>query len=401
MNAHAMNLNPVQPPSPSGKQADRASSDPSGTPFSEVLSGEMANSRKDDAATQPGETRTAQAESRSDTPAPAGASTPAGTASQPEDAAPEIKPEAKLDAKPITVDLAAPELTAADPSAVAVPAGMPLPLIAPGPLDAAAAAAKTDQADANLLASMAADNGQPLAPSRKGRAPLAIPADQVTEKIEAGARKEDLAISIKADAQASGAKLAAGAAFSEQLASSRKIGAPNAGEAAPDLSGATLRAAPHAAFETLAALHEAAAPKLAPQVGTPAWNQALGEKIVWMAGAAQQSATLTLNPPNMGPLQVVINLSNDQATASFFSAQPEVRQAIEAAFPRLREMMNEAGIELGQATVSSETPQQNERDARQAQGIARLHPGGDDALGAMQTGQLPIRPSRGLVDTFA
>ncbi|MDP3583698.1 MAG: flagellar hook-length control protein FliK [Thiobacillus sp.] len=383
MNAQALNLNPVQPQSTSGKQADRASSDPSGPPFSEVLSGEMANSRnKDGAATQSTEAQSAQADSRPDTP------TPPGTTTQPADAAPE--------AKPIAVELAAPELPAADPASVAVPAGMPMPLIALGRLDAAAA----DETDADLLTRMAADNGQPFPPGRKGRAALDIPSGQSAEKTDAGAPKQALAISIKADAQAS-AKLAASAAFSEQLASSRKIGALNAGEAAPELSGATLRAAPHAAFETLAALHEAAAPKLAPQVGTTAWNQALGEKIVWMAGAAQQTATLTLNPPNMGPLQVVINLSNDQATASFFSAQPEVRQALEAAFPRLREMMNEAGIELGQATVSSETPQQNERDARQPQGIARLLPGSDDALGGLQTGQMPIRQSRGLVDTFA
>lgn len=390
MNAQAVNLNPVQPQSPSGKQADRASSDPSGPPFSEVLSGEMTNSRKDDAATQSTEAQSAQADSRPDTPAPAGTST------QPADAAPEAKPETTS----IAVELLAPDLLTADPAVVAVPAGIPVPLIAPGQLDAAAAVTTAEEADANILSSMAAGNGQSFPPGRKDRAPLAIPSGQAAEKIEAGARKEDLAISIKADAQAS-AKLAASAAFSEQLASSRKIGALNAGEAAPELSGATLRAAPHAAFETPAALHEAAAPKLAPQVGTTAWNQALGEKIVWMAGAAQQTATLTLNPPNMGPLQVVINLSNDQATANFFSAQPEVRQALEAAFPRLREMMNEAGIELGQATVSSETPQQNERDARQAQGIARLLPGSDDALGALQTGQMPIRQSRGLVDTFA
>ncbi|MDO9467098.1 MAG: flagellar hook-length control protein FliK [Thiobacillus sp.] len=387
MNAQAMNLNPVQPQSTSGKQADRASSDPSGPPFSEVLTGEMANSRnKDGAATQSTEAQSAQADSRPDTP------TPPGTSTQPEDAA----PEAKTEAKTITVELAAPQFPVADPASVAVPAGMPVPLIVPGRLDAAAA----EETDVDLLSRMGADNGQPFPPGRKGRAPLAIPVGQAAEKSEAGVRKPDIAISIKADAQAT-AKLAASAAFSEQLASSRKIGALNAGEAAPELSGAALRAAPHAAFGTLAALHEAAAPRLAPPVGTTAWNQALGEKIVWMAGAAQQTATLTLNPPNMGPLQVVINLSNDQATASFFSAQPEVRQALEAAFPRLREMMNEAGIELGQATVSSETPQQNERDARHAQGIARLLPGGDDALAGLQTGQLPIRLSRGLVDTFA
>jgi flagellar hook-length control protein FliK len=389
MNAQAMNLNPVQPQSTSGKQADRTSSDPSGPPFSEVLSGEMENSRRDDAATQSADAQPAQADSRPESPTSPGASTPA------EDAAPEAKPEAK----PTTVELAMPERPAVDPAIVAIAAGTPVPAIAPGAL-AAAATAPADEADATLLASLTANNGQPFPPGRKGRAPLEVSSGQAVEKTDAGVRKADLAITLKTDVQAS-AKLAASAAFSEQLASSRKIGALGAGETVPELSGATLRAAPHAAFETLTALHEAAAPKLAPQVGTTAWNQALGEKIVWMAGAAQQTATLTLNPPNMGPLQVVINLSNDQATANFFSAQPEVRQAIEAAFPRLREMMNEAGIQLGQATVSSETPQQNERDARQAQGIARLLPGGDDVLGGLQTGQLPIRPSRGLVDTFA
>jgi flagellar hook-length control protein FliK len=134
-------------------------------------------------------------------------------------------------------------------------------------------------------------------------------------------------------------------------------------------------------------------------VGTTAWNQALGEKIVWMAAGSQQSATLTLNPPNLGPLQIVLNISNDQATASFFSAQPEVRQALEAAFPRLKEMMNEAGIQLEQATVSADTPRQDDTPDHQAPGSRRL-------AGKHQPGLLtvhaPIQQSgRGLIDTFA
>ncbi len=138
-------------------------------------------------------------------------------------------------------------------------------------------------------------------------------------------------------------------------------------------------------------------------MGTPAWNQALGDKIVWMAAGAQQSATLTLNPPNLGPLQVVLNVTNEQATASFFSAQPEVRQALEAAFPRLREMMNEAGIQLGQASVSADTPQQNNTPDRQPQRIAAPFPGADEsAAGGVQALHAPAQTAgRGLVDTFA
>ena len=165
-----------------------------------------------------------------------------------------------------------------------------------------------------------------------------------------------------------------------------------------------MRAAPHLAVDAGLVATDAASPRLAPTVGTAAWGHALGEKLVWMAAGNQQTASLTLNPPNLGPLQIVVNVTNDQATASFFSAQPEVRHALEAAFPRLREMMNDAGIQLGQATVSADTPQQqNNTPDRQAQRIAPPFPGADPGASAtLQTVQAPIRHAgRGLVDTFA
>ena len=145
--------------------------------------------------------------------------------------------------------------------------------------------------------------------------------------------------------------------------------------------------------------------KLTPQVGTPGWDQALGQKVVWMVAGAQQSATLSLNPPDLGPLQIVLNVSNSQATATFTAAQPEVRQALEAALPRLREMLGDAGIQLGQATVGSGSPNSNwGSGGEQSQhGTARAGESAGDALA------MPLRTSRiqaisgglGLVDTFA
>lgn len=108
---------------------------------------------------------------------------------------------------------------------------------------------------------------------------------------------------------------------------------------------------------------------LAPQVGTPAWEQAVGQKVTWMIAGEQQTASLTLNPPDLGPLQVVLNVTNSHADASFIAAQPEVRQALEAAMPRLRDMLSDAGIQLGQATVSSGSPgQQGAPDQQPQQG---------------------------------
>ena len=93
--------------------------------------------------------------------------------------------------------------------------------------------------------------------------------------------------------------------------------------------------------------------RLSARVGTPAWDNQVGQKVIWMVGGADQSATLELNPPDLGPVQVVLNVSNDMASVTFSSQQLEVRQALENALPRLREMMNESGIALGNATVNA------------------------------------------------
>jgi len=113
---------------------------------------------------------------------------------------------------------------------------------------------------------------------------------------------------------------------------------------------------------------------ITPQVGTLDWNEALGQKINWMALGAHQSASLTLNPPDLGPLQVVIHVHNQHADATFISHQPEVRAALENAIPTLREMMEQAGIQLGECNVNSQPKPQ---DFGQAE-VDRGSNGGDN-----------------------
>ncbi|KAB8048483.1 hypothetical protein GCN74_27955 [Janthinobacterium sp. FT14W] len=175
-------------------------------------------------------------------------------------------------------------------------------------------------------------------------------------------------------------------------------------EAPADLSRLAAQLQP-GALQQAAAAAAVPADKLAGRVGTPAWDQQLGQKVVWMAAGGDQSATLTLNPPDLGPLQVVLTVTNDQADAAFMSAQPEVRQALEAAMPRLREMMSEAGIAFGSATVSAGTPEQQNNGERAASGERRGHSqgggvaGGEIAIAPAAGGR--SRPSLSAVDTFA
>ncbi|MDR0380065.1 MAG: flagellar hook-length control protein FliK [Candidatus Accumulibacter sp.] len=89
----------------------------------------------------------------------------------------------------------------------------------------------------------------------------------------------------------------------------------------------------------------------------PGWNDDFAQKVSWIAGQRHQSAELTLNPPAMGSIEVSIRFDNDKSTAvaTFVSGNAEVRETIETALPRLREMLAGVGIELGQANVSAES----------------------------------------------
>ncbi|MDZ7594529.1 MAG: flagellar hook-length control protein FliK [Thiobacillus sp.] len=374
MNATPMNINPVnaaQPQSANGKQQDSAASD---VPFSQVLSSEMAQNRRNSEARQ-------GADTGKDAAAQAGRPTEPGE---------RAAAQATEAAEPVRDPLALPpaENAKTDPATLLGLAITPDQLkLAPARMDSANADQPSDE-NTNTLPFQNARKSQ------SGQAGQFAGHARDTQKI-------DPALSGKASLQAS-TTAAMATAFSGQLAAARQGDAVK-GEFMSDLmSNPGMRPASQASFETLHTLNEVASPKLAPTLGTTAWNQALGEKVVWMAAGAQQTATLTLNPPNMGPLQIVLNLANDQATASFFSAQPEVRQALEAAFPRLKEMLNEAGIQLEQATVSADTPRQDAPSDHPAQRTAQPF-GGDEAVTAgVQAIHVPIQQSgRGLIDTFA
>lgn len=170
-------------------------------------------------------------------------------------------------------------------------------------------------------------------------------------------------------------------------------------------SAAMLGALQQATMGNVQTLTSQASDKLSPPVGSPGWDQALGQKVSWMVAGGQQSASLTLNPPDLGPLQVVLSVTNSHASATFTAAQPEVRQALEAAMPKLREMMADNGIQLDQSTVSTGMPNQNQFSApgEQTQQVSHYLPQAGKAADALPLAVRPLASTAGLgtIDTFA
>jgi flagellar hook-length control protein FliK len=106
-----------------------------------------------------------------------------------------------------------------------------------------------------------------------------------------------------------------------------------------------------------------------------------------------------------------LNVKSDQATATFVSANAEVREAIESALPRLREMLAGAGVELGQTNVSAESFRQpgdngnGSNNRGNAGGNGTDNSAGDGTAihgeSTMIGGSTTIKRGNGLVDTFA
>ncbi|OQP35395.1 flagellar hook-length control protein FliK [Pantoea latae] len=94
---------------------------------------------------------------------------------------------------------------------------------------------------------------------------------------------------------------------------------------------------------------------LSETMGTPAWQQSLGQQIACFTRNGVQHAELRLHPAELGSLQINVQLKNEQAQLHFVSASHQVRAAIEAAVPHLRTSLAEAGIQLGQSSVGADT----------------------------------------------
>jgi hypothetical protein len=89
------------------------------------------------------------------------------------------------------------------------------------------------------------------------------------------------------------------------------------------------------------------------------WAESLGNRVMWMLDHDKAGAKLKLHPPQLGPLEVRISLVGDHTSVSFIAHHAAVREALEGAVPKLREMLGSEGLNLANVDVSQHNlPQQ-------------------------------------------
>jgi flagellar hook-length control protein FliK len=218
---------------------------------------------------------------------------------------------------------------------------------------------------------------------------------KLATKAESVATQPTLSVTVAADDKAAKFAVAAPLATSVEPMIAKSVDTDTAQNNQPTLAISANNAPPN----------HAVSQSIPTPVRDQNWAADFGQKIVWLATNDKQLAQLTLNPPQMGPIEISLSLDKGNATASFVSANAEVRDAIETAMPRLREMFASAGIALGQTNVSAESFRQQAGNGEGNRPAS--HWAADNAilvadpLGSARAKGFAVRQGNGMVDIFA
>lgn len=135
------------------------------------------------------------------------------------------------------------------------------------------------------------------------------------------------------------------------------------------------------------------------QFGAQAWGEEFASRVQWQVGKDIQEAQINLNPRELGPVEVKLNLNDDQAHVQFISHHSAVREAVEEAIPRLREMLEANGITLADANVSDQPhPESPHQDNQEQTQLADADTVGEEEGNDSQVST--ARVANGLVDAY-
>ena len=102
-------------------------------------------------------------------------------------------------------------------------------------------------------------------------------------------------------------------------------------------------------------------------INNPGWGDKFAEQISWLGHQEIKSAVIKIHPEELGPLEISVKVDKDSASVNIISHSSHVRDIVDQAIPRLRDMMAEQGLNLSDVHVNSDRnsgqfSQQNNND---------------------------------------
>ncbi|KEQ16342.1 flagellar hook-length control protein FliK [Endozoicomonas numazuensis] len=131
---------------------------------------------------------------------------------------------------------------------------------------------------------------------------------------------------------------------------------------------------------------------------------AMGNRLAWLANNEQKTAIIRLDPPELGKLELLLNIDGDKVTVNFQASGNAVRELILQQIDRLRMAMADHDLDLVNVDVSAERESDREKDEFHSSPASSVsNPMVDestDESGSLISGSYTA-VSTGFLDTFA
>lgn len=98
----------------------------------------------------------------------------------------------------------------------------------------------------------------------------------------------------------------------------------------------------------------------------------LQERVSALLSINNKEAEIRLDPPEMGSMQIRIRSDAEQAHINFVVQNQQAKEALEQSLPRLRELLAQQGIELGESSIQQGNSQADHGDDAQQNGQGQL-----------------------------
>lgn len=108
------------------------------------------------------------------------------------------------------------------------------------------------------------------------------------------------------------------------------------------------------------------------QAAAKANAQALANRLSIMQAQNMKVAEMRLDPPNLGRVRIQIRMTGEQASVNIVTANPQARELLEQALPRLKDMLSQEGIDLADAQVFDEQQQEQAKEDQAKEEVNQL-----------------------------
>lgn len=92
------------------------------------------------------------------------------------------------------------------------------------------------------------------------------------------------------------------------------------------------------------------------------FSNAVKDKVMVMINQKIKQLEIRLDPPELGSMQVRLNLQNEQAAVNFVVQNQQAKEALEQNMDKLKDMLAQRGVDVGDANIEQRDKQSAEQD---------------------------------------